>query len=397
MKKYLAILSAAALTLGLVAVVLVAGGSAKAADFIAPTGDNGTVTVNRTETHHNLYVVGGDVSVNSPTTGDLYAAGGSVSIDGSVEQDLVVAGGVVTISEPVNGDVRVAGGKVTLNAPIKGDVLVGAGTLVINDKASIGGELRASGGTVVVNGPVSGGAYFMGGKITLNSKIDGNVKVTASNALVFGPQADIASEVSYIGKQNATVTDGAKVNVAFTALEQHQRDSGKRTGFIGFLLGGVVIKIVAFILAGLLFLNFFPKKAAAVTESMRTRPWANLGVGFAVAVATPIAAILAIVILVGYYVALIVLAAYILAIFISLLVGSIFVGSWIIKLLTKKPHMVLDWQAVVLGTIIITLLAFVPVVGWLIELGVFLIAFGSVISFHWASIKQSRGAAGQIE
>jgi cytoskeletal protein CcmA (bactofilin family) len=391
MKKFLSLAGLAGLAIA--AVALVATTSAQAADFIAPIGDDGTVTINQTEAHHNLYVAGGDVSVNGPVTGDLYAAGGWVSIDGPVEQDLVVAGGTVIISEPVNGDVRVAGGKVTINAPVKGDVLAGAGTLVLTDKASVGGELRVSGGSVTVNAPVEGGAFFMGGHVTLNSKINGAVKVTASNELVFGPNADIASEVSYIGSKNAVVNDGAKVSVSFTELKQHQRDRGERTGLLGFLVGSFVIKFLATALAGLLCLRLFRPQTQMVAESMFRQPWANLGIGFVAAIVMPIGIVIALVIVVGYYIALVAAAAYFLAILAAGLLAAIFLGAWIVKLLTKKPHLVLDWQAVVIGTVVLFLLGLIPVVGWLVCALLFLIAFGALVTAFRQFLRRSRGAA----
>jgi len=391
MKKILSVLGLMALILA--AVAAFSAYSAEAADFIAPTGENETVTVNQNETHHNLYVIGKDVSVNSPTTGDLYAAGGWVSIDGTVEQDVVVTGGTVIISEPVNGDVRVAGGKVTINAPVKGDVLAGAGTLILNDKASVGGELRVCGGEVVVNGPVAGGAFVMGGRITLNSKIDGPVKVTAKEELVFGPNADIASEVSYIGKQNAVVNEGAKVKVNFTELKRHERDHGKRTGILGFLIGSFVIKFFALALAGLLALRLFRSQTYSVAESMRTRPWGNLGTGFVTAIVMPVAIIIALILVVGYYIALVAAMAYILAMLVAGLVAAIFLGAWIIKLLTKKPNLALDWQAVVIGTVALMLLKFIPIVGWLVCAVLFLIAFGALVNAFRQYLKMSRSTA----
>lgn len=373
----------------LVAGGLVATGSAEAADFIRSDNEQGRVVINRSKTHHNLYTAGADVSVSSPTTGDLYVAGGWVSIDGPVEQDVVVAGGTVIISEPVNGDVRVAGGKVTINATVKGDVLAAAGDIVLTDKSSVGGELRVGGGTVIVDGPVAGGLYAMADKITVNSKIDGLVKVTANNELVFGPKAEVASEVSYIGKQVANVDSAAKVNVSFTALAEHERDNGKRTGFIGFLLGGFIIQFVAAILAGLLALRLFRGQLHSLTESMYLKPWGNLLTGFITAIVMPVTLIICLVLIVGYYIAIIAGMVYILGLLIAGLVSIFFLGAWLVKVLTKKTHLVLDWQALVIGTVLMIVLKWIPVVGWLAGTVLFLMAFGAMTNSFRAYLKRS--------
>jgi hypothetical protein len=373
-------LALAALAFGLV-------GPAQAADFLAPSGNDGNLTVSSSETHHNLYVAGGNVAVNSHVTGDLYAAGGSVSIDGAVDQDVTAAGGTVLIGEPVNGDVRVAGGQVTINAPVKGDVLAAGGTLILTEKAMVDGEVRVSGGSITVEGPVMGGVYVEGGTVKLNSKIDGEVKVQAAQSLTVGPNAVIANEISYIGKSEAQIDGNAKANVKFTTLAQHQKDNGKRTGFVGFLIGGAIIKFIAFMIAGLLFLHFFRGRAVEVTDLMYRKTWSSLGIGFVLAVAMPIAIILCLVVLVGYIVGFIALAAYALMAMVGMLLALIFLGAWIIKLITKKPTLVLDWQALALGTLLYMVLWFVPIAGWLVELGLFLIGFGALATTQWQRIR----------
>lgn len=396
MKKYLSFFAIATLVLAF-GVSFIAG-SVQAADFMAPkeNDEEGRISTNREDTYENFYVVGGDITVNSKTNGDLYAAGGWVSVENAVEQDIVAAGGTVVISEPVNGDVRVAGGKVTINAPVKGDVLAGAGTLVITDKGSVGGELRAAGGVVEVNGPVVGGAYLMGEKVRVNSKIDGEVKITSAEEMTFGPKAEVAS-VSYLGKKAAVVENGGIVNtINFTELEQHNRDKGKRTGFLGFLLGGFIIKFFAVLIAGLIALRLFRGQLQTLTANMLAKPWHNLAVGFITSIVVPVAMIIALVVIVGYYVAMMTFVLYILFMMVAGLLASIFLGAWLVKVLTKKSGLVLDWQAVVIGIVVLMLLRFIPVVGWLICAIVFLMAFGALVNHFRQYLNRSKSSGGAV-
>ncbi len=394
MKRYLSFFAIAILALAFV--VPFAASSVKAADFMAPKEDNeeGRISTNREDVYDNFYVVGGDVTVNSKTNGDLYAAGGWVSVENTVEQDIVAAGGTVVVSEPVNGDVRVAGGKVTINAPVKGDVLAGAGTLIITDKGSVGGELRAAGGVVEVNGPVSKGVYIMGERVTVNSKIDGEVKVTATEEMTFGTKAELAS-VSYLGKKAATLQDGAKVNtINFTELEKHNRDAGKRTGFLGFLLGGFIIKFFAVLIAGLIALRLFRGQLQALTSNMLVKPWHNLATGFITAIVAPVAMVVALIVIVGYYVAILAFMVYVLLMMVAGLLAAVFLGAWLVKVLTKKSGLVLDWRAIVIGIVVLMLLRFIPVVGWLICAIVFLMAFGALANHFRQYLKRSNSEGG---
>src|SRR3989344_3003471 len=132
MKKILALLT----LLGLVVIIPVA----YAAEFMA-AGKDGNISIGSSETHRNLYIAGGNVSVNSPISGDLFAAGGGVNITGNVEQDLFAAGGNINVAGNVGGDARVAGGSIVLNNPVGGDLLVAGGNVSLSERAIIGGDL----------------------------------------------------------------------------------------------------------------------------------------------------------------------------------------------------------------------------------------------------------------
>ena len=374
--------------MGLAVIALLIVPQARAAEFLAPNqDDHGVVNVTATESHKNLYVAGGDVTVSSATSGDLYVAGGNATINGSVEQDVAAAGGTVVIDGSVGGDVRVLGGKVTINSAVKGDVLIGGGTIMITDKASVGGDFVVSGGTVDLNGPVSGSARIAGGSATINSKIAGAVMIKLSEKLVLGSQADIASPIAYTGNQPAVVSGGAKVaQINFTKAES------KKKGFLGFLGALAGIKLLAMIFAALLLVYVLPKRSASITESMLRRPWANLGIGFLTLIVIPVILIVLTLVLVGYYVAIMALLVYLLCLALAALFGGIFIGAWLIKLLTKKSGLALDWQAVLVGMVIMILLGFVPFVGWLIDFILLLMAFGALVGFTWKEIRSDRAS-----
>ncbi|HEV7448948.1 MAG TPA: hypothetical protein VGP13_00205, partial [Candidatus Paceibacterota bacterium] len=293
--------------------------------------------------------------------------------------------GTLVINGSVGGDVRVLGGKVTINGPVKGDVLMLAGTLTVTEKASIGSDLVMSAGTLDLNGPVAGSVRIAGGSVTINSKINGAVSVHISDQLVFGAQADIASPVAYTGRQAAVVRDGAKVGqINFTPEKSNKK------GILGLLGALAGLKLLAGIFAGLLLVYLLPKRSGHIIENMRRRPWANLGMGFLALIVIPVVSLVLTVILIGYYVAFIVLLVYLLCLAFAGLLAGIFLGAWLIKLLTKKPAMVLDWQAVLVGMVLFGLVAFIPLVGWIFDLALLLIAFGALVQFTWADMRRDR-------
>jgi hypothetical protein len=125
--------------------------------------------------------------------------------------------------------------------------------------------------------------------------------------------------------------------------------------------------------------RFFGSKILAVSEQLYKKPWGNLGFGFLALIAFPIAIFFLFVVLVGYYVALIGLMVYILCILLASLLAAMFVGAWLVKMLTKRPDLVIDWQAVVIGVVVLRLITIIPVVGWIACAILFLMSFGALL------------------
>ena len=172
---------------GLVLGVLLFGmaGSAMAADFATATGKDANVLVGASETHKNLYAVGGNVTVNGNTTGDLTAAGGSVTVSGDVEKDLLLAGGTLNLSGTIGANAKIAGGNIFITGPVKGDLAVAGGNINLTGKSSVDGDLLAAGGSITIDAPVKGNVKIAGGNVIINSKIDGSLDVK-SGSLSFG-------------------------------------------------------------------------------------------------------------------------------------------------------------------------------------------------------------------
>lgn len=346
----------------------------RAAEFIAPDSSDGNITLASAEKHHNLYLSGQNVTVENPTTGDLYAAGGTISVEGDVEQDLVLAGGTLYLNGKVGGDVRAGGGNLNIKSAVLGDVIIAGGNVVISDKASVAGDLVVAGGTVVLNAPVTGNVIIAGGSVNIDSKLSGSVKIYSNKQVVFGSHAVVEGKVIYRGQEAAVIKDGAHVpNLEFI---KQKAPTGSLKAFV---TGALIIKLLAMVLAGLLLLYVLRRRVGTVVQSVYDHPWSNLGIGLIGFIVIPIACLLLLVAVVGYYVSFMVFLWFIFACLLTSLVAGIFLGTWIIKILTKKPDMTADWQAVVIGTVVFYVLWFIPVLGALLIAALFLATFGGVL------------------
>jgi hypothetical protein len=360
---------------------------AKAAEFLSgKKSENGLVSISSSEVHKNLYIAGANVTVNSNVLGDLYAAGANISIAGTVEKDLNAVGSTVNVNNQVNGNARLAGGNISLNYPIKGDLLTAGGFINISEKASIGGDLLAAGGNITIDAPVSGYVKIAGGNVLINNMVSGEVFVETkakNGSLTFGPNAKVLGKITYKGQNPAIIKDGAKVSsIQFTKVAPINSANGFKALF-GF---GLIIKFFGLLLTAYIAVRLFNPQVLEATNVANQNPWANLGIGLLVLIATPIVALLLFATLIGYYFALILLSLFAVACLISTIFSILIVGSWIMKLVYKQATFTANWKTVIAGLIALTIAALIPLIGWLLCFLVYLVSLGTLIRMYWQKI-----------
>ena len=342
-----------------------------AAEFIMP-GKTGSTVVSD-EGHHNVYTAGGAVTVTSNVTGDLVAAGGNVLVQGDVEEDLMAGGGTVIVNGKVGGDIRIGGGNVTITAAVGGDVLAGGGTITLANSAQVSGDLVLGGGAVLIDAPIAGDVRIGGGSVNINSRIGGDVIIEADQELVFGSKSVITGKIKYRGVKEAVIEEGAQISeIEFSKLAR----KGGAKGAVGGIAGAVVWTI-GMIIAGLLLLKFFRRRVRTVVDRAFDRPWLNLGIGFLFAVALPVAGVILLITIVGVYAALILFAWLGLIYLVVSVIAAMFLGATILRWLKKSEG--LRWTTLVLGAVLLMILKFIPFVGWLACLVIWLIAFGATL------------------
>lgn len=124
----------------------------------------------------DLYIFGGDVSIDGRITGDLVVFAGQVSISGEVGGDVIAGAGTVDIDGDVDGDVRAGAGQLQVDGSVTEDVFVGAGRVDVG--GSIGGDLVFGAGQVLVPGDVGGDVLGSTGSYELSGSVAGDEDVT---------------------------------------------------------------------------------------------------------------------------------------------------------------------------------------------------------------------------
>lgn len=170
--------STVVLVVGVLLLGMGAYGAAQSETFLegkVRTGDR--ITVGSDDVvDGDLYVFGGDVSIEGRITGDLVVFAGQVSIGGDVGGDVFAGAGTVDIDGDVAGDVRAGAGQLQVRGSVGEDVFTGAGRL--DARGAIGGDLVFGAGQVLVSGDVGGDVLGSTGSYDRSGTVQGTEDVT---------------------------------------------------------------------------------------------------------------------------------------------------------------------------------------------------------------------------
>lgn len=323
----------------------------------------------------NAYVFGETVTSSASVSGDLITVGGNVTVKGTTEGSVMGGAGDMIIEGVVGNSVRVAGGNITIKGVVTHDVVVAGGTVVVDPSASIGGDLIFAGGTLQVNGPVKGRILMKGGSAIIASTVGGSVEGEVGT-LQIKEGAEIHGDLNYTSSQKALIDDGAIVHGQETYHASSKKDGNQGLG--GALAKGVILKLITDILFCLALIYLFPGILMRIAKVSREKPFKSGFIGLVSLFLIPfVATVLLLVLWLGVSMWLLYFLGLILAFMISKILLGWFVLDWWNK--RNKKSYTLDWRAGILGPILLGILLFIPVIGWVVAAVIFTIAFGGLI------------------
>jgi cytoskeletal protein CcmA (bactofilin family) len=307
------------------------------------------------EVPDDFYAAGGTVTVSGTVGGDLYAAGGTVTINGKIKGDAVIAGGSVRIDGTVGDDVRVLGGEVVIAEAIKGDVLVVGGVVRILSTAKIGGDILFVGGEIDMDGELKGSLSGRAKTVRVGGPILGNVSVTGAQTVELGDRAHVEGTISYSGARDIVRAPGSVVvgDITKKPLVETQAPISYH-----------VLPILAMFFTTLAYLFLFRRRL----ERLMVHTYGSLGqhvfLGFGIFAATPLVAVTLLASIVGLPVGFALLAGYLLLVSLALSFAGMFAGALIARYFDGEVGLSLKW--VLLGTLALALVLYIPYVGFLL-------------------------------
>ena len=322
----------------------------------------------------NYYAAGNHIEVTTPMGADVIVAGRQIDIVRPVAGDIWAAGWRVVLSDRADDDVRIAAGEVEVDAAVAGDLTIAGGDVIIGPQSRVGGRSWLTGGTVRLNGILEREVRVAAATVQIAGEIRQPLAVTAETLEIL-PSARILGPLTYKGSSVARIAEGAIVNGPITYDRIPAREAERARAFPA--ISGVLFAL-HLLLGGLLVVFFLPRVETSVVATLRTRPGWSLLTGFALVVATPVAAVLLVVTILGLPIGLAMGALYGIALFSAVVMSAFFVGDVEARLFHAGPMVTRGQHALLLVAGVLTLALARSVLGGFIVVASVLFGFGAL-------------------
>jgi hypothetical protein len=292
-----------------------------------------------------------------------------VVVNGHVRGDVICGGENVRINGTVDGNVRTFGHSVDVAGTIGRNFTTWSGETNLEDKASVGGSMMFFSDDVTLAGVIARDVQGMANSVDVSGTLGRDLSARA-NQLILDPTADVKGNVKYTGKNQANIAQGAKMG-SFVKITPK---GGPAYASWRFYWHRILLWGVGFIF-GLVLLLLMPGFYADATMACKNyAPAAGFGLLFMFA--TPIAAIIACITVVGLGVGIATLLLYAIAMYASTVFLSGFIGEAILGPAIGTGAMI---GRLALGLAILHVLRVLPYIGgWILFIAMFW-GFGAMI------------------
>ena len=335
----------------------------------------------------DTYIGGGMVNVEKDVKGDLIIGGGKIKITGNVEEDLMIVGGEIVVNGDVGGDIRVMGGSIYINGNVGDDVISAGGNIDISEDSVIGGTLTVGAGYLEMRGTVTEDITGGLGKAYIGGTVNGKVDLIVEEGLILSKSAKIEGDLTYKAiKQSEISQEQVGGNIEYNKLEEEYSDfedqfkDNLKNIFSVLYLASKAIFFFGLLILGLFLILMIPASFDVVSTFLNKSVFKSFGIGFvAIIVGVAIAVILALTVA-GLTTSGIIMGFLI----IYYSIGKIYAARWLGNLIIRSKK-ITKWKLfleLLLGAFILTVISFVPVVGGILNILIFVAAFGAVLRYN---------------
>jgi hypothetical protein len=360
-----------------------------------------TIASAETFTHTNggdSFTAGAGVSQTYDADRDVFAAGDVVTTRGRIAGDMHVAGMDVNVDATTGADLYAMGATVGIRADVAEDLTAMGYSVRLSTGSVVAGNARMIGRAITVDGSVIGALSAIGAEVTVNGTIDGDAWIVADD-IRFGPDAQILGRLVYstdtpldipetVITQDRVRYEEWEGNPALAEMRRtwEHAEMPILPTFIS-LFSAFLITLAFFIAIGAIFLALTPKTIAKMRREIAGRPghifllgilglsmlFGLIPITALTIVGLPFVPIALLLIFLAWTLGY-VLAAYAIAVRIFLGIGG-----------AENPSLLIRLTVLALAICIVTLLNFIPFVGWVINYSLVLLGIGAMTSalFNW--------------
>ena len=321
----------------------------------------------------DLFFLGKSIRVDGAVSGDLVAGLQELMLSGDIQGDIWTVGQYLRLAGQTRGDLRSAGQRLEIQGEVHGNTLFLGQEFHLAGEGMIGKNLRLVVREGILSGRVGGNLLGAAEKLVISGEVNGNVDVTAGKVML-EETAVIHGFLHYESEEEAVLAPGAQVVGAVKHSQPEQEEPTPQQvaehweeAKEGLLTFGRVVSwflLLGFLAVGILWLLIFPRQSMEAADTLVAQPLASLGLGFALLVATPVAALLLFLTLIGLPAGSVLLGSYLILLYLSPIPVALWLGRRVLQLLriSENPHLII---AFIFGAFLLRLLFLLPWIGFL--------------------------------
>jgi cytoskeletal protein CcmA (bactofilin family)/anti-sigma factor RsiW len=375
-------LTAIAVVMGAFLCVLALASPASAAEV--KHGDPNYTLPAGQEVKTDLIVSANHTRIDGDVDGDLIVFSESVTVNGHVKGDIIAFAREIRVNGPVDGNVRTFCHSLTLTGPVARNVMTFSQEANLDQKAKVGGSMTSVAADAELDGQVTGDILAFVDRLEINGSLGRDASIRSSRVTI-GPEAEIKGHMKYEGPRHPEVSPGAKLGSPIEfVIHQHRPHYASPAYYwhqilawgASFLFGLVLVLLVPeFIFdAGNACKKFGPA----------------IGLGLLFLIATPVAAIIACITIVGLSVGFSTLFLWLIVLYSA----QVYVGSWLgERLLGVGTGIGAALGRLALGLAIIHAIELLPYLGGWVMFLVIIWGLGAVVMTAYKRIRPQLAAA----
>ncbi len=348
-----------------------------------------TVSVPSGETVNGALLANGEtVDIEGVVNGDVFSFARRVVIRGTVKGDVISFNQTLDVAGRVEGNLYSFAQVLSVRGAVARSVYAWVQNLQLDSTGRVDADVMAGSAQVILNGTVGRDAMCGCGSLELRGSVGRDLTAHAGNVTLAAPARVGGDFIAYVHKKEHVQIDSGVTIAGKTEIKLHGPRPSRYTQARFYFWQGV--QLAAALLAGLvlfwLFPVLFPKRIDTGRSALRAA-----GIGFLILVATPVAALMVGITLIGLPIALIGLAVWLVALYLA----KVFVASLIGQRIIRPPvgqgrSFALD---LLIGLFIIFVAINIPYVGGWISLLVILLGLGVAFSQVFSTWRRLRAAS----